>query len=165
VIVTETSRLILRYFTADDLDELAAILGDHQVMRYSIGGIKTRSQTQDFLNWILSNYEKYGFGLYAVIERENQVLIGFCGLLVWFFEEVQEIEMGYRFAKEHWGQGLGTEAATAVRDYAWQKLNLKRLICIIQPENTRSIRVAKKLGMEHERNMFFQGLNVGIYSI
>jgi [ribosomal protein S5]-alanine N-acetyltransferase len=165
VIVTETSRLILRYFTADDLDELAAILGDHQVMRYSIGGIKTRSQTQDFLNWIVSNYEKYGFGLYAVIERENQVLIGFCGLLVWFFEEVQEIEMGYRFAKEHWGQGLGTEAATAVRDYAWQKLNLKRLICIIQPENTRSIRVAKKLGMEHERNMFFQGLNVGIYSI
>jgi len=165
VIVTETSRLILRYFTADDLDELAAILGDHQVMRYSIGGIKTRSQTQDFLNWILSNYEKYGFGLYAVTRRENQVLIGFCGLLVWFFEEVQEIEMGYRFAKEHWGQGLGTEAATAVRDYAWHKLNMKRLICIIQPENTRSIRVAKKLGMEHERNMFFQGLNVGIYSI
>ncbi|WP_036486159.1 GNAT family N-acetyltransferase [Myxosarcina sp. GI1] len=164
-IAIETPRLILRYFTPDDTDALTAILSDPKVMQYSISGTKTRSQTQEFIAWILSSYQKYGFGLYAVTEKETKQLIGYCGLLVWYFEEITEIELGYRLATAYWNKGLATEAATAVRNYAWQQLKLNRLICLIQPENLRSIRVANKLAMKPEKNLILHELNVKVYSI
>ncbi len=164
MIVTETPRLILRYFTPDDLDALTPILADSEVMRYSISGVKTRSQTEEFITRLLSIYQKYNFGLYAVIYKETQQLIGYCGLLAWNFEDLEEIEIGYRLATAYWGKGLATEAATSVRNYAWNELNINRLICIIEPENTRSIRVAEKLGMTYEKDAVFYGLNVRIYS-
>lgn len=160
-----TSRLILRYFTLEDTDALATILSDREVMQYSIGGVKTRSQTQEFINWVISHYQKHGFGLYAVTERETGRLIGYCGLLVWYFEEVIEIEIGYRLGTKYWGKGLATEAAMAVRNYAWDRLKINRLICLIQPENKRSLRVAQKLGMEFEKSLMLYGLRVGVYSI
>ena len=149
MIITKTPRLILRHFTINDLDDLAPILADREVMHFSSKGVQTREQTKEFINRILSLYEEQGFGLYAVINREDQQLIGFCGLLVWLFEAQKEIEIGYRLARDYWSQGLGTEAATAIRDYAWQELGKNRLICIIQPENYRSIKVAEKIGMKH----------------
>lgn len=164
-IAIKTPRLILRHFKPEDIDPLAAILGDPEVMRYSISGVKTRSQTQEFIAWVLSNYQKYGFGLYAVTLRETKQLIGYCGLLVWYFEEATEIEIGYRLARKYWGKGLATEAGMAVRNYAWQQLQLNRLICLIQPENWRSLGVARKLGMKLETNLTLHGLNVGVYSI
>jgi RimJ/RimL family protein N-acetyltransferase len=114
---------------------------------------------------MLSSYKEYNFGLYAVIHQKSQQLIGFCGLLLWSFEEQPEIEIGYRLARDYWGQGLGTEAARAVKDYAWNNWGFNRLICIIQPENTRSIRVAEKIGMHYERDTIFMDLDVNIYSI
>lgn len=164
MIVAKTSRLILRYFTLDDLDDLTPILADAEVMQFSLSGVITRSQTEEFLQWILDRYQKYNFGLYAVIDRQDRRLIGFCGLLVWHFEEHIEIEIAYRLAKAYWGKGRGTEAAIAVRDYAKNMLGINRLICLIQPENIRSIRVAQKLGMHYEKNIVLQGLNVRIYS-
>lgn len=164
MIIAETSRLILRYFTLDDLDDLTPILADAEVMQYSIGGVKTRSQTEEFLSKMLSYYRKYNLGLYAVIDRKDRRLIGYCGLLVWHFEEHIEIEIGYRLARAYWGKGRGTEAATSVRDYARNILGINRLICIIEPENIRSIRVAQNLGMHYEKNINLQGLNVRIYS-
>lgn len=164
MIVAKTSRLILRYFTLDDLDDLTPILADAEVMQYSISGVRTRSQTEVFLSKMLSRYQKHNLGYYAVIDRQNRQLIGCCGLLVWHFEEFVEIEIGYRLARAYWGLGLGTEAAIAVRNYARNILGIDRLICLIQPENIRSIRVAHKLGMHYEKNIVLQGLNVRIYS-
>ena len=163
MIIAETSRLILRYFTHDDLDDLTPILADAEVMQFSLSGVKTRSQTEEFLHWILASYQKYNFGLYAAIDRHNRRLISYCGLLVWHFEEQIEIEIGYRLARAYWGRGLGTEAAIAVRDYA-RNLSINRLICLIQPENIRSIRIAQKLGMHYEKKIVLQGLDVRIYS-
>ena len=165
MIVVETPRLILRYFTPDEVNDLTLILGDPEVMHYSVSGVKTRSQTEEFINGMISRYQKYNFGLYAVIHKASQKLIGFCGLLLWNFEDIEEIEIGYRLATAYWGKGLATEAATSVRDYAWNELNIDKLICIIEPENIRSIRVAEKLGMNHEKDAVFQGLNVRIYSM
>lgn len=163
--ITETPRLSLRYFTPDDLDSLTPILADPEVMQYSISGVKTRSDTEEFINRRLSCYQKYNFGLYAIIHKASQQLIGYCGLLVWDFETGEEIEIGYRLARAYWGQGLATEAAIAVRDYAQNQLNINRLICIIEPDNIRSIRVAEKLGMNHEQDTIIKGINVKIYGI
>lgn len=164
-IITETPRLILRYFTYEDLDDLAPMLADPQVMYFSARGVQTRDQTRKFLNWMLSSYQQEGFGLYAVIHKETLKLIGFCGLLMWDLKQQKEVEIGYRYATKYWGQGLGTEAAIAVRDYAWNQLGLNRLICIIQPENYRSIRVAEKIGMKYEQDTVFMYLDVRIYSM
>ncbi|MDJ0688643.1 MAG: GNAT family N-acetyltransferase [Xenococcaceae cyanobacterium MO_188.B32] len=161
----KTPRLNLRYFTPNDLDILTPIFADPEVMHYSISGVKTRSQTEEFINRRLSQYQKYNFGLYAIVHQANQELIGYCGLLVWNFETGEEIEIGYRLARAYWGQGLATEAAIAVRDYAWKQLNINRLICIIDPDNIRSIRVAKKLGMNYEKDTVIENINVSIYSI
>ncbi len=174
MIVTETKRLILRHFIPNDIDQLATIVSDPEVMRFSEKGIKTRAQAEDFLDWMLYHYQKYGFGLYAVIHQESEELIGYCGLLFWTVDNHQELEIAYRLATAYWGQGLATEAATAIRDYAWQhfpreclfpRLRTNRLICIIEPANYRSIRVAEKLGMKWEKNTVFKGLKVGIYTI
>ena len=75
-IITETPRLILRHFTHDDLDDLAPILADPQVMYFSARGIQTREQTKKFINWILLSYQETGLSLYAVIHKDNERLIG-----------------------------------------------------------------------------------------
>ncbi len=163
MIVTETKRLLLRHFVPNDIDPLAKILADPEVMQFSLKGVKTRAQTEDFLDWILHQYQKYGFGLYAVIYKETQELIGFCGLCLWNLDNRQEVEIGYRLATAYWGQGLGTEAATAIRDFGWSISD--RLICIIDSANYRSIRVAEKLGMNYEKDTVFKGLKVRVYSL
>lgn len=165
MIIAETSRLILRYFTPDDINALFLILSDPEVMRYSIGGVKTRSQTADFLDLILYFYHQHNFGLYALITKETKQLIGFSGLLPWTFEGKKEIEIGYRLARQFWNQGLATEAAIAVKNHAWQTLKIKQLFCLIDPENIRSIRVAKKLGMVYQKRIIFQSLNLNVYSL
>ena len=165
MIIAETPRLILRHFKTDDIDTLIPILSDPEVMRYSIDGVKTKSQTAHFLERILDYYRQYHFSLYALIEKETQQLIGFCGLLPWKWQGKKEIELGYRLAKKYWGKGLATEAATAVIAHAWQKLAIPQIFCIIEPENKRSIRVARKLGMIYLTKDVFYDLQVNIYCL
>jgi RimJ/RimL family protein N-acetyltransferase len=67
------------------------------------------------------------------------------------------VEIGYRLARSAWGKGFATEAARAVRDVAVHTLGIKRLIAIIDPANTASIRVAQKIGMHHESEVRLEG--------
>ncbi len=64
-----------------------------------------------------------------------------------------ELEIGYMFLRKFWGNGFATEAASATRDYAFQRLGSKRVISLIDPANTRSIRVAEKVGMRLEKEV------------
>jgi ribosomal-protein-alanine N-acetyltransferase len=165
MIVLKTPRLILRKFVRDDLDALASIFADPQVMYFSANGVRTKAETETWIENTISSYQTEGFGLYAAIEREHLQLIGFCGLLVWSIDGLREIEIGYRFTPSYWGKGLATEAAIAVRDYGFEKLEFSSLITIIQPDNIRSVRVAEKLGMKYEKNFIFMGLQVNLYRI
>jgi ribosomal-protein-alanine N-acetyltransferase len=74
-------------------------------------------------------------------------------LLPWTIEQRPEVEVAYLLAKEYWGQGLGTEAAQAILHYAFEQLNLSRLICMIDPENQASVNVARNIGMTLEKEM------------
>jgi len=153
MIVTETPRLIVRQFHLLDVDALEGIFGDPEVMRYG-NGIKDRDAIarwlQDCLSWY---FKEWGFGPWAVTERENQKVIGYCGLF--YFPDIcgsPEVEVGYRFVRTKWGKGLATEAATAVRDYAFDNLGLDRLIALVDPSNIASSRVAEKIGMKYEKD-------------
>jgi ribosomal-protein-alanine N-acetyltransferase len=173
-IVLETERLILRHFTPDDLDDLAAIYADPDVMRYiGSGATKTREETVKVLEFaFIDNARAWpdevlarkpqlrraierecSFGLWATIYKPDHKLIGRCGLLSWDLDGREETEVGYVLAKAYWGRGIATEAARASRDYAFEKLGFDRLISLILPQNAASQRVAIKNGMSYERDV------------
>ncbi|HEV2972415.1 MAG TPA: GNAT family N-acetyltransferase [Pirellulales bacterium] len=166
MLIAETERTILRHFHVADLDAIAAVFGDPEVMRFGQGP-KPREWVEKWLKGCLEDYyQKWGFGLWAVVYRPSNAVIGYCGLTL--FEDVdglREIEIGYRLARDCWGQGLATEAARAVRDHALGQLSLRRLIALIDAKNVRSIRVAEKIGLRHEKATVFRGKAVGVYAI
>ena len=162
--IMETPRLIVRYFTIRDLEALVPILANSQVMEFSILGVHSRQQTKQFIEQRLLSYLEPGFGLYALIHKEYKELIGYCGFFVQRVEQYKEVEVGYRLAAQYWGQGLATEAARSICEYGRKKFNFKRLICLIEPDNKRSIRVAEKLDMKLEKEIVYYGINVQLYS-
>lgn len=162
--ILETSRLTLRYITSRDAEALMPILGDAEVMQFSIIGVHSPKQIKQFIEQRLISYLEYGFGLYAVVHKQNQELIGYCGFFIQSIEQQKEVEVGYRLARKYWGQGLATEAAKAVVEYGQQRFNFQRFVCLIETENSRSIRVANKLGMTLEKKIIYHGLDVAMYS-
>jgi [ribosomal protein S5]-alanine N-acetyltransferase len=152
-----TKRLLLRPFHIRDAEPLVRVFGDPEVMRFG-DGVQSKEWIQAWLRTCLEHYyPAWGFGPYAVVERNNPEVIGYCGLF--FFPDLggqAEVEIGYRLARSAWGKGYATEAARAVRDYAFNTLALERLIAIIEPSNLASIRVAEKIGMHYEKDILLE---------
>lgn len=133
------------------------IFCDADVMRFS-DGVKTEEWVNDWLHTCLERYQIWGYGPYAVLEKDRQDVIGYCGLF--FFPNIdgqEEVEVGYRLVQSAWSKGYATEAAHVVRDYAFKTLGIKRLIALIDPANIASIRVAEKIGMHYEKEVMFEG--------
>ena len=153
-IILETERLILRPLTLDDLDDLFALYRDPEIRRYFPEGTLTYEETREELEWIIDfQYGQHGFGLWATIHKETGKFIGRCGLIPWTIEGRSEVEVAYLLDKAYWGQGLATEAALAIVAYAFEQLQLSRLICLFYPENQASANVARKMGMTFEKEM------------
>jgi len=165
-IICETSRLILRQFNESDVEPLFNLLGDPEVMRFSVKGPLTR---QDILTKYLSScvkrYSRDGLGQWAVVLKSTGKCIGECGICVQEVEGKREFEISYRICRDLWGLGLATEAAQACCEYGFKKAGLQRLISIIESENVASIRVAVKMGMTLEKSVSFHNLPVLIYSL
>ncbi|HSL30459.1 MAG TPA: GNAT family N-acetyltransferase [Anaerolineales bacterium] len=153
-----TERLFLRHFHILDAEPLMAVFGDPEVMRFG-DGVQTREWVRSWITTCLERYhQSWGFGPYAVVEKQNQELLGYCGLF--YFPDVggqPEVEIGYRLRRSAWGQGFATEAAGVVRRYAFNTLGIERLIALIDPSNTGSIRVAEKIGMGYEKDVMLPG--------
>ena len=144
--ILETSRLILREFTPDDVNALALVLSDEKTMRYYPAPLDRAGVEQ----WIARNMRRYavnGHGLWAMVLRATGELVGDCGLTVQSIEGANEIEIGYHVRRDLWGKGLATEAARACRDFGFARLPGESLISLIRPENLPSRRVAEKNGM------------------
>lgn len=157
MIIVETKRLILRHFHIFDEDAMNNVFGNSEVMYFG-SGVQTQQWVRDWLGECLQNYQKLGFGPWAVVEKARREVIGYSGLF--YFPDVAgrpEIEIGYRLARPFWGYGYATEAVRAIRDYSFDILCLPRLIALIDPENVASIRVAEKVGMQYEGEAMFDG--------
>ena len=165
--VIETPRLILRKFRDDDLDELCLLYADHDIRRFFREGVLTRAQTKEELGWFVSGgrFEHPELGLWATIYRPTGRFIGRCGLIPWTIDSLQETEVAYLLAKEFWGQGLGAEVAGALVRHAFMRLQLTRLIALIDRENTASIRTAEKVGFSFEREVEVEGTKTQLYSL
>jgi RimJ/RimL family protein N-acetyltransferase/GNAT superfamily N-acetyltransferase len=165
-VTLQTQRLILRKFTNHDLEALASILADKEVMRFSISGPLSKDEVEKFLlERILAHYDKYGFGLYAVIHKEDLKFIGFVGLITQNIDGEEKVELAYRLDLKYWRKGLATEAAMAVSHFAFNQLEISQLISIIDPKNIRSLKVAERLGMHFWKESFFHGISVRIYAL
>ncbi len=148
----ETRRLILRHQEIGDLDSLFALYCDPDVSRYIPDAPRTYEDARKELEWHMNGYpNRPELGLWATIHKETNRFIGRCGLLPWTIDGQNEVEIAYLISKAFWGQGLGTEAAQAILEYGFEKLNFSRLICLIDKENLASIMVAKKIGMSFEK--------------
>lgn len=144
--ILKTDRLILRKMTEADFPALCAIMQDEKVM-YAYEHAFSDKEVKEWLDQQIKRYKADGFGLWAVISRETQTMIGQCGITMqeWDGREIPEI--GYMFAKAFWHQGYATEAAAACKDYAFSHLEMESIYSIIRDTNTLSQNVARRNGM------------------
>ena len=161
----ETKRLILREPVPEDVEALAPMYADPEVMRYvSDGRTLTRADTELSVRRMIERWDDDGFGLFTTLRQDDGVVIGRVGILIWNSETWEpttraqasgptEVEVGYTLGRDFWGQGYATEAAGAVRDRALNGLGANRVIALIIHGNTASENVARKLGLEHERDI------------
>ena len=161
----ETERLWLRPMRADDVDALLPIFSDPKVMASFGGVIFDRGQMAWWVQRNLEHQRRYGYGLFSVTLKESGLLIGDCGLEHMEVLGRVETELGYDFRSDYWGRGLATEAATAVRDFAFDTLALRRLICLIRQGNEASRRVAERIGMRLSDEMVRDGRVYWVYAL
>ncbi len=142
----ESKRLILREMDIKDLPLFYEIFSDSETMKYYPKPFD-KEKVSHWITWNLDNYKTYGYGLWTLVLKESNEVIGDCGLVQQIINGVKEMELAYHVHKDHWGLGYATEGAIATRNYAFTKLDQEKLISLIRPENRPSCRVAEKTGM------------------
>lgn len=151
----ETERLMLRPMEAGDVPALVALWTNADATRF-MGGPRER----DFLEKTFAEdltAPPLDYDLWPVVERGSGACVGHCGLLDKDVDGVTEIELTYVIAPAYWGRGYATEIARALAVYAAESLALTRLIALIDPANSASAAVARKVGMTHERDVVRPG--------
>lgn len=163
MLILETKRLILREFKEEDVPFLYEIFSDAHTMAYYPAPF-TFEKTQNWVKKSQDRYQKDGYGLWAVCLKETQKCIGDCGLVKQEVDGRTEVEIGYHINKNYWSRGFASEAAKACKEYGFNDLNIDKLISIIDPRNTASVRVAEKIGLNKEKeSIIFEKMH-DIYS-
>ncbi len=164
-ILIETPRCWLRHFVPEDLETMVALMANPDFMRFT-SGVFSREETAAFLLDRVIAPARAGLpSQFALILRAESRLIGYCGFFRQVVDDENEIEIGYRLHPDYWNRGLATEAAQAVRDYAFAVLQLDRVISLIHPDNHASRRVTEKNGMTLEKKTTFRGFPTLVFSL
>ncbi len=161
----ETKRLLIRSIENADIAPLINIWTDSEVTRH-LGGPRDREFLLEAFAKDVQEGQTEPFDLYPIVEMASGKVVGHCGLLEKDVEGDSEIELIYIFDSSAWGKGYATEAALALRDYAFGVLELSQLIALIDPQNIPSARVAEKVGLSFERETVRAGGKImHVYSI
>jgi len=143
----ETARTYMREMCQSDFGALCRTLQDEEAM-YAYEGAFSDAEVQEWLDRQISRYHKWGFGLWAVILKETDEMIGQCGLTIQPWKDGEVLEIGYLFERKYWHNGYATEAAKACKKYAFEVLNADEVCSIIRDTNTASQNVALRNGMK-----------------
>ena len=160
----ETERLLLREFVPSDADALALVLCDPETMKYYPASID-RDGIQQWIERNLRRYAEGGVGLWAMVLKTAGEIIGDCGIIRQHVEGEYLYEIGFHLRRDHWGQGLATEAAIACREWGFANLKVDRLISLIRPENVPSRRVAERNRMTIWKEVDWRGLRHYVYAV
>ena len=114
---------------------------------YAYEGAFNDAETKEWLDRQISRYQKWGFGLWAIVLKETDEMIGQCGLTMQPWKDKEVLEIGYLLQREYWHQGYATEAAKACKKYAFEVLNANEVCSIIRDTNVASQNVAVRNGM------------------
>lgn len=146
-IMIETKRLLLRDMTYDDFDPLYEIFSDAETMAHYPAPFDSE-KVRNWIKWNIDNYAKYGFGLWAVILKETGKVIGDCGLTLQNIDGELLPEIGYHIHKKYQRRGYGSEAARAVRDYAFENTDYDCIYSYMKYTNVASYSTAVANGMK-----------------
>ncbi|WP_168014127.1 GNAT family N-acetyltransferase [Halomonas salinarum] len=163
--ICETERLAIRPLSLSDVPALTEILSDPEVMKHSVRGVCDEVATRKFIEWCLACYDSHGVGPWALIDKKDSALVGFCGVGPEMVAGVEEINLGYRIATRYWNQGLTSEAAKAVLNDAFRKRQSSSVVVIIEPEHVASLRVAEKAGFNEFDIIDFHDRPVRLYRL
>ncbi|MGM0218309.1 GNAT family N-acetyltransferase [Enterococcus sp. AZ126] len=144
--IIENDKLYLRELTSDDFEDLCLILQDEETM-YAYEAAFTNEKVNDWLNWNLKSYQENGFGLWAIIDQQNNNFIGQCGIVYSEVEGESLLEIGYLVNKQFWNQGYATSASQLCLTYAKNSLKAEKICSIIRETNLSSQKVAEKNSM------------------
>ncbi len=160
--IVETERLIIRQFDEQDIDALYEMNRDPKILTY----IPTEpftdiSQAQAlYFDVVLPNYEKYGYGRWAIYHKKDAQVIGFCGPK--YIDEMDEVEIGYRLLPKYWGAGIATEAFQSIIPVL-HKYGINEVVSLILFGNEASESVAKKSGLIFREQSRFMNCDINIY--
>lgn len=161
----ETSRLLLRPFRSDDLDDYTRLIfADADVMRYlPQRDLAPRDRAERTIAIFADRWIEYRFGVWAVTDKATGEFMGHCGLGP--VPEAGEIEVLYSLGKVFWGRGFATEAARASVRFGFEQEQLEQLIALAVPENIGSWRVMEHLGFVYEAAVHYFGLDLVQYRL
>ena len=148
--VIETERLRLRRLTADDAPFMMGLMNDPAYIEH-IGdrGVETLEKMAAYITDVIgASYEEFGYGIYLALAKDDGRPVGMAGLVN--RPTLDDVDIGFAFARDYWGRGLATEAGIAVIAHAARDLGLGRLVGVVSPANGASIRVLEKLGLHFE---------------
>ena len=160
----ETERLILREYVQEDFADLKDVISDEETMKYYPKPYDDAG-VQKWLDWSFSNYEKHGFGLFAIELRETGEFVGDAGITLQPIDGEWLPEVGYHVNKKHWQRGIASEAARVARDWAFQNKDFPALYSYMTVENIPSQATAKSLGMTKIKEYFDGEENLAVYRI
>lgn len=160
----ETERLLLRPFRLADIAPSYQMNLDAEVSRYTgDGGVVSKAEMErKIVEDVLGDYAKHGFGRLVVELKGEDQFIGFAGLK--YLEDMDEVDLGYRFMKAYWGKGYATEAAQACLELGFGTLGLKKIIAMVLPANSGSVRVLEKLHFHYEKDIEEDGQLAKLYA-
>ena len=160
--IIETRRLLLRELTLQDKASLADVLSDAEAMQFYTHALSDK-ELEEWIDWNLRNYSQYGFGLWAVVLKGSEKVIGDCGLTYQDIEGQKLPEIGYHIRKSFCNRGYAAEAARACIQYAFENLGLSRVYVYTDPNNLPSRRVAEKAGMTFIKTFIQNGFERVLY--
>lgn len=153
MLTMETDRLRLRQFTPDDLDDVARLFANPDVMRFMgvAGETHSTAEAEKALLSIIAHWQRHGFGRWAVIHQAHEKLIGYGGLRSFG----HNAELVYLLDQPYWGQGLATELATACLKFGFESRRFDEIVALIKPGNAASRRVLEKIGLRYQGRVEF----------
>lgn len=163
--IVETERLVIQQISAADFDNLALVLSEPEIMRYSTVGVHSKAQISAYIASCESQYQQYGFGRWAVYCKANNEFVGICGLNQHAFDEQEVVHINYRLALAQQKKGYAIEMTKGVLAYARENLAADTIFAFIESTNKSSIKVIESTGFDYFKCARFLGIDVRVYQL